>query len=76
MGVWTGITRLTSKFSKICDTEFISKLFNKLPKLQRKCVILTDEVYVKAVLRFHGGSAFGKAVNDRQNSPKLFFVLW
>ena len=58
------LTRLTSKFSSICDIDFISKLFGKIPTLQRKCVILIDEVYVKAALRFHGGTVFGKAAND------------
>ena len=58
------LTRLTSKFSAIADTQLISKLFGKVPKLRRKCVILIDEVYVKAALRFHGGTVFGKAAND------------
>ena len=64
------LTRLTSKFSLLIDTEIISKLFTKIPKIQRKCVILLDEVYVKAALRYHGGAVFGKAANDPSKLAK------
>ena len=46
------LTRLTSKFSSLSDIQFIKNLFANLPKMQRKCVILLDEVYVKAALRY------------------------
>ena len=66
------LTRLTSKFSTLGDTAFISKLFGKVPKIQRKCVILLDEVYVKAALRLHGGTVFGKASNDPGGGLHLY----
>ena len=50
------LTRITSKFSSFTDTQFISNFFGKLPIPKRKCVILIDEVSVKAGLRHHGGS--------------------
>ena len=71
------LTRITSKFSSFTDTQFISKFFGKLPKLKRKCVILIDEVYVKAGLRHHGGSIFGKAANDpTQLARTVLCIMW
>ena len=71
------LTRITSKFSSFTDTQFISKFFGKLPKLKRKCVILIDEVYVKAGLRYHGGSIFGKAANDpTQLARTVLCIMW
>ena len=35
-----------------------------MPDQQKTCVLLIDEVYVKASLTFHGGQMYGKAVNQ------------
>ena len=58
------LTNLTSKVSKLSDANFIHKIFNSILQNQRECIILFDEIYVKKMLLYHGGSIFGKAAND------------
>ena len=38
-------------------------------------MILIDEVYVKAGLRFHGGYVFGKAANDPTQLAKTVLCM-
>ena len=64
------LTRITSSYSSLDDQQFLSGLLSKVPSIQRKCVILLDEVYVKAALRYHGGAVFGKAANDTTKLAK------
>ena len=43
---------------------YIHKVFSNLTdERQKTCVLLLDEVYVKAMLLYHGGVVFGHAVN-------------
>ena len=58
------LTRITSKVSKLSESKFLDKVFNLLPEDQKLCVLLHDEVYVKKAMLYHGGSLFGKAVNN------------
>ena len=58
------LTRITSKVSKSNEKQFLQGIFSSLPENQRLCVLLHDEIYVKKMLLYHGGSLFGKAVND------------
>ena len=57
------LSLLTSKVSKVSDQNFISKVLANLEERQKKCNILVDEVYVKKLMLYHGGSLYGKAVN-------------
>ena len=50
------LTRITSRVNKLDDNLFIRKMF-------QNCILLLDEVYGKAMLQYHGGILFGKAVN-------------
>ena len=59
------LTRITSKLdSSLDDKEYLNSLFSNLDEMQKHCVILVDEVYVKPSLTYHAGSVFGKAVNN------------
>ena len=45
---------------------------------QNTCILLLDEVYVKAMLQYHGGILFGKAVNHPSklaNTVLSFMVI-
>ena len=58
------LTRLTSRVSKLDEIEFLKNVFQQLPNEQKICSIIFDEVYVKKALLLHGGTVFGKAVNN------------
>ena len=58
------LTRITSKVKNIDDNSYIHKVFSNLAnERQKTSVLLLDEVYVKAMLLYHGGVVFGHAVN-------------
>ena len=58
------ITRITSRVNKLDDNLYIQKVFQNLNDVRQKtCILLLDEVYVKAMLQYHGGILFGKTVN-------------
>ena len=61
------ISRITSKVSKIADLPFLKQVFGTTTDEQKFCVLLHDEVYVKKMLLYHGGTVFGKA----ENNPSL-----
>ena len=41
----------------------MKNVFCNVEERQRICILLIDEVYVKPVLMYHGGTIFGKAIN-------------
>ena len=57
------LSKLTSKVSNIDDDKFLVNIFSNLPEKWQKWIVLVDEVYVKPLLRYHGGTIFGKAAN-------------
>ena len=57
------LTRITSKVSSEDDMTYLKKVLECVDNRQRKCIIMLDEVYVKAALLYHGGSLFGQSVN-------------
>ena len=57
------LTRITSKVSKVEDVPFLKRVLDTTEKKQKYCVLLHDEVYVKKMLLYHGGTVFGKAQN-------------
>ena len=42
----------------------MKNVFSNLNMKGKTCILLVDEVYIKPMLQYHGGSLFGKAVND------------
>ena len=57
------LSKLTSKVSNIDDDKFLVNIFSNLPEKQQRCIVFVDEVYVKPLLQYHGGTIFGKAAN-------------
>ena len=57
------LTRITSKVACVEDITLLKSVLHNLPVLQRRCVLLWDEVYIKSSLTYHGGTLFGKAVD-------------
>ena len=56
--------RIPSKVGKQDDLKFLKNVFTSVEEKQRRCILMLDEVYVKSTLLYHGGTLFGKAVND------------
>ena len=67
------LTRITSHVSKLTEGTFLARVFRNVTDMQKLCIILHDEIYVKKMLLYHGGTIFGKAVNDK--SKKATTVL-
>ena len=59
------LTRLTSKVNIIDDTQLLKNVFCNVEERQKICILLIDEVYVKAALMYHGDTIFGKAINKQ-----------
>ena len=57
------LSNLTSKVNKLTDRNFLKEIFEALPTKQKECVVIVDEMHVKAALLLHGGTLFGKAKN-------------
>lgn len=58
------LTRLTSTVKNTEDSQHLKNVFGSVTNAQKSCILLIDEVYVKPVLQYHGGSLFGQAVNN------------
>ena len=58
------LTRLSSKVNNSTDRDYIHHFFSKLDGKNKNYVLLIDEVYIKALLTYHGGELFGKALNN------------
>ena len=58
------LTRLTSKVRNVEDSRLVKNMLESVTTEQKSCILLIDEVYVKPALQYHGGSLFGKAVNN------------
>ena len=65
------MTRITSKVSTLSETCFMRSAFNTVKGNQKQCVIMQDEIYVKKILLYHGGTFFGGATDDPQSLAKL-----
>ena len=50
-------------------------MFKSLETNQEICAVLHDEVYVKKMLLYHGGTLFGKAVNDPSSLAKTILGI-
>ena len=73
------LTKLFSKLDSAIDNkEFLNSVFSKLEnEMQKKCMLLINEVYVKSSLTYYVGSVFGKAKTEPASlaSTVLSFIL-
>ena len=61
------LQKLTSKASKLNNDEFILHVFSKLTNRQRQCILIVDEVYVKASLTYHVENFLGNLLINQTN---------
>lgn len=71
----TTLTRITSKVSKVSEIPFLSGVFKSIEGNQKLCMILHDEVYVKKMLLYHGGTLFGRSVDDPASLAKTILGI-
>ena len=69
------LTRITSKVSKLSENTFLNGIFNSVENNQKLCILLHDEIYVKKMLLFHGGTLFGKSVDDPSSLAKTMLGI-
>ena len=58
------LTRITSKVRSQDSLEFLKNVLMSIEDTQRKCVLLVDEVYIKSILTYHGGTLFGYSADQ------------
>ena len=58
------LTRITSKVGSQDDVSFLQNVLQNVETWQRKCILMLDEVYIKAALTYYGGTLFGKSADN------------
>ena len=58
------LTLITSNVPKLDEKKFLQGIFASLHEKQKLCILLHDEIYVKKMLLYHGGTLFGKSIDD------------
>ena len=69
------LTRITSKVSKLSETTFLHGVFKCLKENQKLCVLMHDEIYVKKMLLYHGGTLFGKSVDNQSSLAQIILGI-
>ena len=72
--IWTR-TRLTLKMGSIDYLNFINSFLMNSDPMKRTCILLIDEVYVKASLLYQGGNWFGHAVKHPEKLAITILLL-
>lgn len=67
------LSRITSRVSKANEDLFLSKVLESYPVNKRIIALIFDEIFVKKALLYHGGTIFGKAVNNPNELAKSVF---
>ena len=71
------LQRLTSTIKNKEDTQFLSDIFSNLKyEKQQLCALPIDEVYVKSVVQYRGGSVLERLLTSRMKEPILSCALW
>ena len=71
----TTLTRITSKVASVPENSFLNKIFKTLEGNQKLCILLHDEIYIKKMLLLHGGTIFGRAINDPSSLAKTILGI-
>ena len=58
------LTKIISSIAKQEDSVLLDGIFSSLEDKQKYCVLLHDEIYVKKMLTYHGGTVYGKSANN------------
>ena len=58
------LTQITSKVSKIDERKHIDLALRNSNDDQKSCLIFHDEIYVKKMLLYHGGTIFGRSQDN------------
>ena len=70
------LTRITSKARNAGDDAFLNQIRGSLENLQKNCYLVINEVYVKPVLQYHGGTLYGEACNAEGDFAKTVWDFW
>ena len=69
------LTRITSKIAKIGNEDFYANVFSDIDNHQKNCVLLQDEVYIKKMLTYHGGTIFGQSENNESLAETMLGIM-
>jgi len=58
------LTRITSKVSQLDEKKYLELLFDNVQDHQKLCVVFHDEIYIKKMLLYHGGTVFGQSADN------------
>lgn len=66
---------ITSVARNLEDEKLFTSVFSALPERERGCILIIDEVYVKASLCYRGGTLFGHAVDQPGNLARTMLCI-
>ena len=70
------LRKLTCKTKSIQDLDFVKSIISSLDERQTQCLVLVDEIHVKPLLLYSGGSIFGEAVNrPGENANRVLGIM-
>ena len=69
------LTKITSKVSKLDEGKYLDVAFRDLNEEQKLCIIFHDEIYLKKMLLYHGGTIFGRAEDNPADLAKTMLGI-
>ena len=69
------LQKVTSKVDKVTDAHFLRSMFANSNAMQKQCIIVLDEVYIKPGFQYSGGPIFDEAVNIEKRNIKTTTIL-
>jgi len=69
------IKKMTRIVKNTEDNTFFKTPFDGKPECERGCVLIVDEIYVKASISFRGGVIFGYAADDKSKKATTLLCI-
>ncbi|GFO27734.1 transposable element p transposase [Plakobranchus ocellatus] len=69
------LQKITRTAKNMKDDSLFHLFFDKQPERSKNCIIIVEEVYVKASLTYFSGTLFGYAADQEKNGTKLASTL-
>ena len=70
------LRKITRMAKNTEDSQLYQQIFMNAEPRSRGCILLVDEVYVKASITYSGGSLFGQAVDDPSKKARTLLCIY
>ena len=69
------LSKITRMSKNTDDITFFKQLFETLPDRSKGCILLIDEMYIKASVQYCGGELYGYAEDDKSKMAKTVLAV-